>query len=231
MENHRVKRLVSIIIPAYNEEKIIGETLITLLKECSIENVSFEIIVVDDGSTDQTAVIAKKMGVHVVRLAKNVGKGDSLKEGLKKSTGDTIVFLDADVGSSSKEVVKIITPILNDRADVVIARFGKAKRKGGFGIVKKISLYGTKLLTGQYIQSVLSGQRAFKAEIAKKLRIEKGFGAEVGMTIDLVRMGCRIHECDVNMHHDETGRNLKGFLHRGRQLLDISFTLLKKIWQ
>jgi len=60
MENHRVKRLVSIIIPAYNEEKIIGETLIMLLKECSIENVSFEIIVVDDGSTDQTAVIAKK---------------------------------------------------------------------------------------------------------------------------------------------------------------------------
>jgi len=225
------KYLVSIIIPAYNEENIIFETITTLQNDRFIKSIKHEIIVIDDGSTDKTAYNAQKTGVTVIKHGKNFGKGEALKTGIHYSSGDVTVFLDADVGDSSTEIIKIIKPVINGDADVSIAKFGKAKRKGGFGVIKFISRYGTRLLTGKSIESVLSGQRALRSDIAKELHIAKGYGAEVGMTIDLLRKGYRIIECEVHMHHNETGRDINGFLHRGRQLMDILRTLIAKLFQ
>ncbi|WP_026487572.1 glycosyltransferase family 2 protein [Caldanaerobius polysaccharolyticus] len=215
---------VSVLIPAYNEEKRIADTIKGVKSA-----IDCELIVINDGSSDGTSDVAKNEGVKVVDMVYNRGKGKALEEGIKHARGDVIVLLDADLRASAAEVIKLIEPIAKGEADVVIARFPASTKRGGFGLVKALSRYGVRILTGQYVHSVLSGQRAFKRDVIKDiLPFSPGFGIEVGMTIDVLRRGYRIKEVEVNMFHNETSRDLKGFLHRGRQFKDILITLLKK---
>jgi glycosyltransferase involved in cell wall biosynthesis len=219
---------VSVLIPAYNEQDRIIDTIKGLKDVKQVE----EVIVINDGSTDQTADRAKKAGAKLVNMKKNMGKAAALREGLKYAKNNIIVFLDADVGLSSKEVEKLIKPIILDEADVVIAKFPKAPVKGGFGIVKTLAKKGVKYFTGKELESVLSGQRAFKREVLENLdTFYKGFGIEVGMTIDILQKGYRVKEVEVNMTHSFTSRDLKGFLHRGRQFLDILKVLVYKFFK
>ncbi|HHY90299.1 MAG TPA: glycosyltransferase family 2 protein, partial [Clostridiales bacterium] len=102
-------------------------------------------------------------------------------------------------------------------------------KKGGFGLVKNLAKFGVRFYTGHTIHTSLSGQRAFRAQVLKSIpHISAGYGVEVGMTIDILNMGFRIQEVEVNMTHRETGRNLKGFIHRGKQFYHILITLLRK---
>ena len=131
---------ISIIIPAYNEEIRIKDTLESIK---GINEIN-EIIVVDDGSTDKTTKIASEVNsekIIVLKLDKNRGKGYALNYGLKiaMKNADIIGFLDADLGSSAKEVKKLIDPMISGDADVVIAKFPPAKKKGGLGFVKGLA--------------------------------------------------------------------------------------------
>ncbi|MBN9646495.1 MAG: glycosyltransferase family 2 protein [Terrisporobacter othiniensis] len=221
---------LSIIIPAYNEENKIKDTLENIkdIKEIS------EIIVVDDGSSDNTSKVAKEVKsdkITVITQDKNRGKGYALNNGLKvaMTKADIIGFLDADLGSSSREVGKLITPILNNEADVIIAKFPPAKKKGGLGFVKGLAKESVLEMTGVELDATLSGQRLFKKEVLKKFdEIPFGYGVEVGMTIDILKHGYRIKEVLVNMTHSETGRDLKGFIHRGKQYYHIKKVLRQK---
>lgn len=226
---------ISIIIPAYNEEARIKDTLEGIK---DIKDIN-EIIVVDDGSSDSTSEIAKKIEsdkITVITQDKNRGKGYALNNGLKiaMKNADIIGFLDADLGSSSSEVQKLISPILNNEADVMIAKFPSAKRKGGLGFVKRLAKKSVFEMTGVELDATLSGQRLFKKEVLEKFdEMPFGYGVEVGMTIDILKHGYKIKEVLVNMTHNETGRNLKGFIHRGKQYYHIKKVLKnkKKEWR
>ena len=221
---------LSIIIPAYNEENKIKDTLENIK---DIEAIS-EIIVVDDGSSDNTSKVAKEVKsdkITVITQDRNRGKGYALNNGLKVAMkkADIIGFLDADLGSSSKEVSKLIDPILNDEADVIIAKFPPAKKKGGLGFVKGLAKDSVLEMTGVELEATLSGQRLFKKEVLEKFdEIPFGYGVEVCMTIDILKHGYRIKEVLVNMTHSETGRDLKGFIHRGKQYYHIKKVLRQK---
>lgn len=216
---------VSVLIPAFNESNRIVDTIRGMENIKEID----EIIVVNDGSTDDTADKAKKAGAKLVNIKNNSGKGKALKEGLKYVKNDVVAFIDADVGLTSREVIKLIEPVINGEADVTVARFPKVNVKSGFGFVKKLAKYGVKLLTGYDFDSTLSGQRVFKKEVLDKIkRFYSGYGIEVGMTIDILNMGYKIKEIDVDMTHSVTLRDLKGFIHRGRQFIDILKVLLIK---
>lgn len=214
---------ISIIIPAYNEEARIKNTIegIKDIKEIN------QIIVVDDGSSDDTLKKVSEIEstkITVIAQDKNRGKGHALNKGLQEAmkNADIIGFLDADLGSSSSEVQKLISSILNDDADVVIAKFPSAKRKGGLGFVKRLAKESVYEMTGIELDATLSGQRLFKKEVLEKFNeIPFGYGVEVGMTIDILKHGYKIKEILVNMTHNETGRNLKGFIHRGKQYYHI----------
>ena len=225
---------ISVLIPAYNEEQNIEET-IEGVKELTrsttgSEHLELEIIVIDDGSRDNTHARAVKSGVETIKLTKNIGKGGALEHGLKKASGDIIVFLDADLKRSSSEASKLIKPIMTGEADVVIGSFKPSKTPGGLGLVKALAFYGVKLLAGCEVRSSLSGQRAFNRQVLDDLGpIPGGFSLEVGMLIDLLRKGYRVVEVPVEMCHEATGRNLKGFLHRGRQFIHILRVLISKI--
>jgi len=224
----KLNKVVSVIVPAYNEEGRIVNTLLALKSISSIQN----IYMIDDGSTDNTYSSASTVeNVIVVRQPINKGKGQALFEGLKLTlnNSDIIVFADGDLEESAKDIEKLILPIIENKADVTIAKFPSAKRKGGLGFVKKLAREGVYINTGIKLDTVLSGQRAFKREVLQQINnYYTGYGVELGMTIDILNNGYNIMEVDVNMYHNETGRDLSGFIHRGKQFWQILMVLIPK---
>lgn len=216
---------IGIIIPAYNEEERLGST-IKALKELHIVK---DILVIDDGSVDRTREIAIEEGVKLIALNKNMGKGYALKEGIDHLDNSIIVFLDADIGETAKEVTKLIYPLLEDKADVTIGRISPTPGKGGFGIVRGLAQRAFESLTGEKCVSILSGQRAFKREVLDKdLLNYRRYGIEFGMTVDLVQRKLRILEVPVDIRHRVTGKDYRGFVHRGKQFWDILMVILQK---
>lgn len=205
------------VIPAYNEADRIAETV---RAATSVPGVS-EVIVVDDGSVDNTAEQAAAAGATVLRLAVNRGKGAALARGLALARGEVIVLLDADVGETASEIARLLGPVLAGEADMAIARFPAPPTRRGLGLVRGVARWGLRLLTGQDFASPLSGQRAVRRAWLDGLPLAEGFGVEVGLTVDLWRRGCRIVEVPVAMRHRETGMDLAGLRHRGRELLHI----------
>lgn len=217
---------VSVLIPAYNEEDRITQTI----KHLSVLEEIKEIIVVDDGSEDNTGEKAAEAGARVIRLPTNRGKGTALNSGAAYITGEIVMLLDADLGLTAGEAQKLIYPIVRGEADIVIAKFPEVKIKSGFGLVKKLAYWGVYFLSGVKCSSVLSGQRAMTIEVFKKmLPFSKGYSVEVAATIKAAKMGYKIVEIPVNMSHRVTGRNWSGFYHRGRQFFHILSFFLKQV--
>lgn len=215
----------SVIIPAYNEEKRIGNTVKALQSIPIID----QILVVNDGSMDNTRRVAIQAGAEVKNLKKNMGKGAALNEGIKYISQDFVAFIDADLEEKAIEVLKLFNPIKNNFADLTIAIFPQKTSKSGLGLTKGFSKWGINFLTGQLMQEPLSGQRAMRKEILKILSpFSSRFGVEVGMTIDAARQGLRILEIPTLMGHAYTGKDLHGFYHRGKQLKDISWTMFNR---
>jgi glycosyltransferase involved in cell wall biosynthesis len=108
--------IISAVIPAFNEENTVGEVVSKALRHVD------EVIVADDGSTDKTAVIAKASGAEVTRTEANKGAISALARGLRFAHGDILVTLDADGQHDPDEIPKLIEPILDNRADLVLGR-------------------------------------------------------------------------------------------------------------
>ncbi|HIE11853.1 MAG TPA: glycosyltransferase family 2 protein [Desulfotomaculum sp.] len=213
---------VSVIIPAYNEAARIGDTVSAAFR---IPEVT-EVIVIDDASTDRTGDLARKAGARVIRLLRNSGKGAALNRGVQAAAGEVIVLLDADLGESAQEARNFILPVLSGEVDMAVARFPSPKTKGGFGLVRTLAGRGIRFFTGLDMKAPLSGQRALSREtLSAVLPFAGGYGVEVALTIKAARRGFRIAEIPLPMRHRETGRNISGFLHRGRQFRDVLLTL------
>ncbi|MEW6425408.1 MAG: glycosyltransferase family 2 protein [Bacillota bacterium] len=210
---------VMAIIPAYNEGECIYETVLAVLTIPEIGGV----LVVDDGSTDDTSGAARLAGAQVLSLPANRGKGEALNRGVGKITAEVIVLLDADLGSSAGEARNLIIPVTEGEADMTIARFPESTRKSGFGLVRGLARTGVKFYTGLELSAPLSGQRAMTREVLRRVvPFASGFGVEVALTVRAAQAGFRILEVPVKMGHRETQRDLGGFLHRGRQFWDVA---------
>jgi len=215
---------VTVIVPAYNEAEFIFDTVMALVQIPAVT----EVLVVDDASTDNTAVLAARAGARVMTLEKNAGKGAALNIGVQSSSADIYLLLDGDLGTSAADAGLLLEPVLTGRADMTVAQFPPPRRKGGFGLVKGLARWGILVFTGQVMKSPLSGQRAMTRQVLDSVYpFASGYGVEVGMTIKAARLGYRVLEVPVQMTHAETGRDLKGFRHRGRQFWHITRTLLR----
>lgn len=215
-----------IIIPAYNEQKRIAKTISSLKAADPMAN----ILVIDDGSTDDTARIVKSLGIRMIRLDKNSGKGNALNAAITANSSRLWLFLDADLADTAGNGLVLLEPIKNGQADMVVGDLPAPARKGGFGLVKKLARWGIKTCAGIEVNEPLSGQRAARDEVIRKVgSFENGYGVEVGMTIDAVRSGFKFIEIPVELSHAETGRDAAGFLHRGRQFGDVLRVLLKRL--
>ncbi|MDR6224632.1 glycosyltransferase family 2 protein [Desmospora profundinema] len=218
---------VSAIIPARNEEARIEATLKALKRIPLID----EIIVIDDGSCDQTASLARPLAHRVESFSQNLGKGAALARGVKRARGEILLFVDADLEGHARLCGPLLTPVLDGKAHMTIARFPAPRKKGGFGFVKGLAKNGVRWLTGSTLDATLSGQRALKREVWERFTtVPPGFGIELGLTVHALRSGCRVEEIPLPMGHRETGRDWRGFVHRGKQFVAILRTLIH-LWR
>ncbi|MDI3299453.1 MAG: glycosyltransferase family 2 protein [Bacillota bacterium] len=219
----RLVARAAVIIPAYQEAERIGET-VRALRAAGFR----EVLVVDDGSRDGTAERARQAGARVLRLGRNRGKGAALTAGLKATAGDPILFLDADLGTSAGEAVALLGPLETGQAEMTIAAFPGPARGAGFGLVVGLARWGIRRLAGWSPRFPVSGQRALWRSLAGRLApFAPGFGVEVVMTVRALWEGARLQEVPVAFRHRRTGRDLRGWLHRGRQWRDIALALAR----
>jgi glycosyltransferase involved in cell wall biosynthesis len=163
------------IIPAYNEEKTIGNVL-SVLKQV---NEIARIIVVSDGSTDETVDVAKSFGVEVVELEENIGKGGAMKAGVERTLADIVLFLDADlIGLTPSHVLSLLKPVIKNEAEMSIGIFEKGR-------------IATDL--AQKMAPFLSGQRAIRRALLDQV-----------CDMEIARFGV-----EVALHHFVENNNIK----------------------
>ncbi len=161
---------LSIVIPAYNEESTIGKVVHQVMS-LQLPDIQIEVIVVDDGSCDQTAEIARSKGAVVVRHLINRGLGGALGTGSEAALGwaaDVVVTFDADGQHSADDIKKVIQPILIDQADVVIG--SRMLEAGGMPwarrVANRLANFITSVLLGIHTSDSQSGLRAFSRSAA-----------------------------------------------------------------
>lgn len=209
------------VVPARNEQQRVGDTVRALIAAGIAE-----VIVVDDASLDATAARASEAGAHVVSLRVRAGKGGAVAAGLSHidASADTdatvIALVDADLGASASMVGDLVARVISGEADLVVGAPPRAGRSG-FGLVEGAARLGIRALSGRRLDRPLSGQRAARCEVLRRVRLAPRFGVEVSMTIDAVRLGYTVEELPVTFSHARTGRNAAGFIHRARQGFDI----------
>ncbi|HUC23528.1 MAG TPA: glycosyltransferase family 2 protein [Streptosporangiaceae bacterium] len=234
---------LAVIIPAKNEADRIAATVRAAGKLIGADIV----VVVDDGSTDGTAAVAAAAGAQVIRHSRNRGKAAAMETGAEAvrlieagrlaeagaaeaatTAGPrNLLFLDADLADSAAEAGPLADPVRAGAADMTIAVFTTRVRLGGFGIVTTAAGAGIERATGWRPAQPLNGQRCLtRAAFTEALPLAAGWGAETGMTIDLLRKGLRVTEVGVPLSHRATGTDWQSQLHRLHQLADVCRALL-----
>jgi hypothetical protein len=204
-----VSEPVAILVAARDEEQTIGSTVAALREQFP----DAEVIVADDGSRDATAGEASRAGARVKRLPRR-GKGQALTLAEVEAPPGSLLLCDADV-------VGELAPLVDSWADVTVAVFAE-RQGGGFGLAKGVARNLIRALAGYEPCEPLSGQRVLSpAARATTFPLASGFGCETRGTIDAVRGGLSIQELKLPLRHRATGRDAAGFLHRGRQLIEI----------
>lgn len=128
------------------------------------------------------------------------------------------MLCDGDLGASAERLVALVAAL--DGADIAVAAFAR-RVGGGFGIALRFARFALARRAGLELEAPISGQRALRgAALGAVLPFAPRFGMELGMTIDAARAGLRLAEVEVDLEHRPTGRDLRGFVHRARQLRD-----------
>lgn len=197
------KKTIQIVIPAYNEEEIIGEVLKKIPKKIGSHEI--RILAVVDGSVDNTEKIVKQMNHSVTSHILNRGQGDALRTGFDialEGDADIVVTMDADGQHRSEELENLVKPIIEGDADFVIgSRFlGDYERDSlerRIGIVSFTKLIN--LLSGTRITDCTSGFRAFNSKSLRKLELTEGRFNAPELIIDAARKGLRIKEVPITI--------------------------------
>jgi len=199
---------LTVLVAARDEEATIARTVASLRAAFP----DAEVIVGDDGSRDGTADAAEAAGATVLRLPR-LGKGQALSAAERAAPPGRLLLCDAELEGD-------LVSLLNGRGDLVVAAF-EQRQGGGFGIAKAAARAVVRLRAGIEQREPLSGQRALSARVrAAAFPLAPGFGCEVRMTIDAARAGLRVEEVTLPLRHRPTGRDVRSFVHRARQLLD-----------
>jgi glycosyltransferase involved in cell wall biosynthesis len=202
-----MSKKLSIIIPCYNEENTIS-SIINKITE--VVNFSYEIIVVDDCSTDRTRSILQndlnsKIGKLILNPI-NSGKGYSLRQGIKEASGEIILIQDADLEYDPNDYKKLIDPINNGYADVVYgSRFTGAEQKRVLYfwhmIGNKFLTILSNMFTNLNLTDMEVGYKVFKSEVLKSISlVEDRFGFEPEITAKIAKKNLRVYEVGITYH-------------------------------
>ncbi|MCK5225178.1 MAG: glycosyltransferase family 2 protein [Planctomycetes bacterium] len=210
---------VTIIIPAYNEQDTIAST---------IENVKqnypdYEILVVDDGSTDNTISVIEKLGVTIVKNKINKGYGASLKIGMRKASGDIVVFMDSDGQHDCRDISRLLDAMKD--SDMVVGQRSEedlvAHRKPGKWILSLVA----QLLVGHHIPDINSGFRALYRKDGLRYTpiLPNGFSLTTTITLAMFKDGCDVSYIPIKISQRAGGKSTVSYVKDGiRTLLLIS---------
>jgi glycosyltransferase involved in cell wall biosynthesis len=215
--------LISVIIPTKNEEEGISLVLKQLLA------VNIDEIIVVDGSEDETATIAKKMGATIV-IETRSGYGRALQTGIEKAKGEIIVYIDGDYTYDPSDIHKLIEPIIKGEADVVLGnRFrGKIEK----GSMKTLNIIGNKLLSkilsllySKQINDTQTGFRAFRKELVHKFTYSNyGMPYVTEQLLKFIKNGAMIKEISIS-YKKRIGKSKLSPLRDGFKILTTIFLL------
>jgi len=231
---------VAAIIPAKDEAERIAPTVRAVRAIPGVDLV----VVVDDGSADATAELAREAGAEVVRHARNRGKAaamttgaayvarqESVEGGVAGSRrARPLLFVDADLEDSAANVAVLVPPVLVSSADMTIATLPPQRSAGGgHGFVVRLARKGIEDLTGFTAVQPLSGMRCMsRAAFESATPLARGWGVEVGLTVDVLLAGLRVQEVPCDLHHRVSGSDWRGQLHRARQYRDVALALARR---
>ncbi|HEX7244555.1 MAG TPA: glycosyltransferase [Solirubrobacterales bacterium] len=212
---------LAVIVAARNEADPVGETVVALRDAFP----RAAVWVADDASTDGTAEAAMAAGARVVSRGRPHGKGGNVTAAAEAALSDgtppeLVLLCDGDLGNSATGLVRLVEAVGAAECDLAVAAFGR-RVGGGFGVALGFARWAIRRLCGFEAEAPISGQRAMRAEVLRAtLPFARGYGMEIGMTVDAVRAGYRVREYELDLSHRATGRDLAGFTHRARQLRD-----------
>lgn len=225
---------LAVVIPAKDEAARIAATVAAA---SAIPGVG-QVVVVDDGSTDETAALAAAAGAGVVRHERNRGKSAAMTSGAVRvasgqqagSSPPALLFLDADLETSAAAAGAIAAPVLAGELDMAIALIPvQSSPGGGRGRVVRLARAGIERATGWRASQPLSGNRCLSREAFAAARpLAPGWGVEVGLTVDLLRAGFRVGEVPCELHHRVTGSSGADRRHRAAQYRDVWLALLAR---
>jgi glycosyltransferase involved in cell wall biosynthesis len=210
-----------VIVAARNEADRIAATVGALRETFP----AAAIWVADDASSDGTAEVAMAAGAQVVSRGRPHGKGANVTAAAEAALSDApspglFLLCDGDLGDSAGRLAPLVAAVEAGECELAVASFGR-RVGGGFGLALGFARWAIRRLSGFEAGAPISGQRAMSVEVLRAtLPFARGYGMEIGMTVDTVQAGYRVGEYELELTHRATGRSFSGFLHRGRQLLD-----------
>jgi phosphoserine phosphatase len=195
--NHILREKATVIIPVLNESRTIAQ----IVKLAAAHPRVGEVIVVDDGSDDDTPGLAHAQGAKVV-LSSMLGKGASLEDGLLQAQHPLVVFLDGDlIGVGSHLIDQMLAPLDSGDSDFVKARFGRSG--GRVTVLTARPLLRTYFPEVAHIDQPLGGIVAARRPLLQQLRFENDYGVDVGLLLDAFALRARISEVDIGkIEHD-----------------------------
>ncbi|HCX84895.1 MAG TPA: glycosyl transferase family 2 [Micrococcales bacterium] len=222
---------VAAVIPAKDESERIAATIRAARAIPSVDLV----LVVDDGSTDDTQHVARAAGAVVVRHSHNRGKASAMETGaavaaMRDADGEPprlLLFIDADLGDTAVNTAPLVPPVLAGKADLSVAILPPQAGAGGHGIVLGLARRAIQAVSGGWTpKAPLSGQRCLTREAFEAATpLARGWGVETGMTIDLLEQGFAVVEVPCDLRHRPSGKDLRGYLHRAAQYRDIAYAI------
>lgn len=219
----------AVIVAARNEAATIGPTLAALRRALP----DADLWVADDASRDGTYEAALRGGAQVVSRGRPHGKGANVTAAAEavlsvEPLPATVLLCDADLGSSAAELVRLVEAVETGECDLAVAAFSR-RVGGGFGIAVGFARWAIERLCGARMAAPISGQRAMRADVLRGLLpFARGFGMEIGMTVDALRGGLQVREYELDLAHRATGRTAGGFVHRAGQLRDFARVYLSR---
>ncbi len=199
---------ISVIIPAFNEEENIANS-IAVAKKCSLVN---DVLVINNLSTDKTEQISIENGARV-KKCNYQGKGYAMEDGIKYANNDVIVFLDADVKYEHQNIVEeLAKPIIENKTDFVKSSFDRTVGGTVTEIVVKPLL--NLIYPNMYkFSEPISGMIASRKRILQELTLEKDYGVDIGILLDVIEKGYKVEELNIGKivntsHNNKTNETM-----------------------
>ncbi len=205
-------KLLSVVVPMHNEEHTVGNVICRLKNVLEGAGFRYEVLAVDDFSTDDSIEAARTMGVRILKLKQHLGKGYALRAGFAKAKGNIVATIDSDGSHLPEELPLLLLPIMQGRADLVI---GSRFMNNGEGTTRKINKLGNRLfnrliqfLTGRKISDSQSGYRVMTHEVLKSMWLKSGeYEIESEMLVKSAKRQFRITEIPISYEMRTYGRS------------------------